>query len=125
VKAILDWELCTLGDPLADLGLLSVYWTEPGDTSVALIGQSPTMAPGFCTRAELISVYAQHSELDLGELPYYVAFGYWRLACILQGVYHRYQAGASAGDTSSVSSYPRHISGLAETAAAALSELSW
>src|ERR1700721_1957666 len=52
VKAILDWEICTLGDPLADLGLLMVYWTDPTDARAAL-GLSPTTAPGFSTRAEV------------------------------------------------------------------------
>jgi len=123
VKAILDWELCTLGDPLADLGLLLVYWSEPTDAFVALLGQAPTMAPGFCTRAELLEAYAERSSLDLTHLPYYLAFSYWRLGCILQGVYRRYQEGASAGDTSSVAGYPTHIEALATTAARALEEL--
>jgi len=123
VIAILDWELCTLGDPLADLGLLTVYWSEPTDDFNALLGQSPTMAPGFCTREELQAAYAAHSSLDLTTLPYYVAFSYWRLGCILQGVYRRYQEGAAAGDTSSVAGYPAHIAQLAEIAATALEEL--
>jgi len=116
VKAILDWELCTLGDPLADLALLMVYWSEPGDTVVALEGQAPTLAPGFGTRAEIMEEYQRQSDLDLSGLPYYTAFSYWRLACILQGVYRRYQEGASAGDDSSVASFPEHIGGLARAA---------
>jgi aminoglycoside phosphotransferase (APT) family kinase protein len=121
--AVLDWELCTLGDPLADLAVLLVYWTEPGDTVVALEGQSPTLAAGFSGRAELIDAYAASSPLELGALDYYVAFAYWRLACILQGVHFRYQAGASAGDDSSVDDFPTHIEGLAGAAAAALEGL--
>ena len=116
VKAILDWELCTLGDPLADLALLMVYWAEPGDAVVALEGQSPTLAPGFGTRAEIFEEYERQSDLDLSGLPYYTAFSYWRLACILQGVYRRYQEGASAGDDSSVDAFPEHIGGLARAA---------
>ena len=123
VRAILDWELCTLGDPLADLGLLLVYWAEPGDVTTALVGQAPTLAPGFSTRAEVLEAYAAKTELDLSELDYFVAFGFWRLACILQGVYRRYQEGASAGDTTSVDPLPEHIKLLAETASAALDEL--
>jgi aminoglycoside phosphotransferase (APT) family kinase protein len=121
--AILDWELCTLGDPLADLAVLLVYWTEPGDTVVALEGQSPTLAPGFSTRADLVAAYAAASPLALDELDFYVAFAYWRLACILQGVHFRYQAGASAGDDSSVDDFPSHIEGLAAAAAGALEAL--
>ena len=123
VIAILDWELCTLGDPLADLGLLLVYWSEPTDGFNALLGQAPTNAPGFSTRAELLEAYAANSSLDLTHLPYYVAFSYWRLGCILQGVYRRYQEGAGAGDTTSVDGFPDHIALLAETAAQALKEL--
>ena len=50
VRAILDWEICTLGDPMADLGVLLCYWTEPGDASATLLGAAPTTAPGFATR---------------------------------------------------------------------------
>ena len=53
VRAILDWEICTLGDPLADLGLLMVYWADPTD-AMAVLGLSPTTAPGFSTRAEVL-----------------------------------------------------------------------
>jgi aminoglycoside phosphotransferase (APT) family kinase protein len=124
VKAILDWEICTLGDPLADLGLLLDYWAEPDDDAVALLDQSPTIAPGFCTRAELLTAYADVSSLDLSQIDYYRAFGYWKLACILQGVYARYRAGARAGDESSVETFPDHIDHLAETAQAMLQTVS-
>jgi len=120
VRAILDWEICTLGDPLADVGLLMVYWAEPADSSVALLGQAPTMAPGFSTRAEVLDSYANASGLDLSKVAYYQAFGYWKLACILQGVFARYAAGAGAGDTGSVDAYPKHVALLAETAATTL-----
>ena len=56
VMAVLDWEICTLGDPLADLGLLMVYWSEPGDPYAALPGAATTLE-GFCTRAELVAEY--------------------------------------------------------------------
>ena len=56
VRAILDWEICTLGDPLADLGLLMVYWADPTD-EMAVLGLSPTTAPGFSTRAEVLERY--------------------------------------------------------------------
>jgi aminoglycoside phosphotransferase (APT) family kinase protein len=93
VLAVLDWELCTLGDPLADLGLLLVYWAEPGDTELPL-GTAPTTLPGFPTRAELAEAYAARSGRAVDELDYYQAFGYWKLAVILEGVYARYAAGA-------------------------------
>jgi aminoglycoside phosphotransferase (APT) family kinase protein len=117
VIAILDWEICTLGDPLADLGLLLVYWAEPTDASVALLGAAPTTAPGFSTRAEVLDAYAAATSLDVRDVAYYQAFGYWKLACILQGVFARYIAGAGAGDAGSVDAFPKHVALLAQTAA--------
>ena len=93
VRAVLDWELCTLGDPLADVGLLMVYWTEPGDETAALL-DAPTAAGGFPGRAELLDRYAAASGRDLSLVDYCVAFGYWKLACILEGVFARYVGGA-------------------------------
>jgi aminoglycoside phosphotransferase (APT) family kinase protein len=119
VKAILDWELCTLGDPLADVGLLLCYWTEPGDPAPALT-VAPTTAPGFAPRSEVLAHYAEASGRDLSAMPYYVAFGYWKLACILQGVYARYLGGAGAGDHTSVTGFPAHIRRLAERAQVSL-----
>jgi aminoglycoside phosphotransferase (APT) family kinase protein len=92
VLAVLDWELCTLGDPLADIGLLLVYWTEPDDPRPALL-DPPTTVPGFSTRDEIAALYAERSGRDLAGIDYYMAFGYWKLACILEGVYERYRAG--------------------------------
>jgi aminoglycoside phosphotransferase (APT) family kinase protein len=115
VRAVLDWEICTLGDPLADLGLLMVYWTEAGDEA-ALLGVTPTTVPGFPGRAEMRRRYQDASGRDLGRLDFYVAFGYWKLACILQGVYARYVGGAAAGDRSSIEGYATSIVRLAEMA---------
>jgi aminoglycoside phosphotransferase (APT) family kinase protein len=116
VRAILDWEICTLGDPLADIGILCDYWAEPGDVQVALMGAAPTTAPGFESRDQVRKVYETTSGLDCTELPYYQAFGYWKLACILQGVYARYAAGATAGDAGPVDGFPAHVVALAERA---------
>jgi aminoglycoside phosphotransferase (APT) family kinase protein len=93
VVAVLDWEICTLGDPMADLGLLMVYWTGPGDDPTAWTG-SATTAPGFLDRTELAHRYADVSGRDISELDFYVAFAFWKLACILEGVYARYVGGA-------------------------------
>lgn len=97
VIAVLDWELCTLGDPMADLGLLMVYWTEADDAFGALPG-SATALDGFPTRVELVAAYEAASGRTVTDLDYYVAFGYWKLACILEGVYARYKAGAMGND---------------------------
>jgi len=123
VKAILDWEICTLGDPMADLGMLLVYWAEPSDPTAALLGAAPTTAPGFATRDQVLHAYAANTDLDVSRVAYYQAFGYWKLACILQGVFARYSAGAAAGDQGSVAEFPTHIAMLAETAKQTLEQL--
>ncbi|MHB1517562.1 MAG: phosphotransferase family protein [Acidimicrobiales bacterium] len=116
VRAILDWEICTLGDPLADLGLLLVYWTEPEDADQSLVGVAPTAVPGFASRAELTDLYGAASGLDLAQLPYYRAFGFWKLACILQGVHARYAGGAAAGDRTGVDQFADHVQRLGQRA---------
>ncbi|MCU0269880.1 MAG: phosphotransferase family protein [Acidimicrobiales bacterium] len=93
LAAVLDWEICTLGDPLADVGLLMVYWADPDEGGMQGI-PSPTGVEGFPTRAELLARYAELSDLDLSGIDFYVAFGYWKLACIIEGVYARYVGGA-------------------------------
>jgi aminoglycoside phosphotransferase (APT) family kinase protein len=93
VLAVLDWELCTLGDPLADVGLLLVYWAEPGDQTLPL-GAAPTVMPGFPDRAAVAEAYATRSGRDLSRLDVYVAFASWKLAVILEGVVARHATGA-------------------------------
>ncbi|HEY4607727.1 MAG TPA: phosphotransferase family protein [Ilumatobacteraceae bacterium] len=92
VNAVLDWELCTLGDPLADLGYLGVYWND-GDEATAR-ANDPTPAGGFGSYADLVQRYALRTGRDVGGIGYYVAFGCWRLAVISEGVYSRYVHGA-------------------------------
>ena len=118
VRAVLDWELCTLGDPLADVGLLLVYWTEAGEDAPPL-GSAPTALPGFPSRAELAGAYAGRSGRDLGELAFYLAFGYWKLAVILEGVLARHQAGAYGGDVGTWPAFEVAVTRLADQALAA------
>lgn len=122
VRAILDWEICTLGDPLADLGVLLCYWAEQDDATATLLGVAPTTADGFATRDQVLQSYAHHTDLDVSNVAYYQAFGYWKLACILQGVFARYSAGAAGGDQGSVAEFPTHIAMLAETAKSTLED---
>ena len=101
VAAVLDWELSTLGDPLADLGLLYVYWPEAADGASregTLAVASVTMMPGFPTRAELFERYAQRTGRDLSALPWYVGFGAFKLAVVCAGVAARGRAGAMIGE---------------------------
>jgi aminoglycoside phosphotransferase (APT) family kinase protein len=92
INAVLDWELCTLGDPLADLGYLGVYWYD-GTTSTARTND-PTPAGGFPAFADLVERYARRTGRDASGIDFYVAFGCWRLAVISEGVYARYLHGA-------------------------------
>ena len=106
-------------DDLADVGLLMVYWTDPGDDA-ALLGVTPTTVAGFPSRAEMRDRYAATSGRDLDHLDFYVAFGYWKLACIIQGVYARYVGGGAAGDRSSVDDFGHSVVRLAEMAQSSL-----
>jgi aminoglycoside phosphotransferase (APT) family kinase protein len=91
VAAVVDWELCTLGDPLADVGTLMAYW--PDSAADTALGLPANLAPGFPDRAALAARYAEASGRDLSDLGYYLALGYWKLAIILEGVYSRYLGG--------------------------------
>jgi aminoglycoside phosphotransferase (APT) family kinase protein len=91
ITAVLDWELCTLGDPLADLGYLGVYWSGPEREPRH---NDPTSLPGFPTFDEIVARYADLTGRDVSNIGYYVAFSAWKLAVISEGVYARYQAGA-------------------------------
>jgi len=91
IAAVLDWELCTLGDPLADVGYLLNSWIAPGEVEEDL---TPTAAGGFADRTQLTERYAAATGRDLSDIDYYRAFSHWRLAAIGQGVYKRYLVGA-------------------------------
>ena len=101
LRAVLDWELCTLGDTLADLGWVVAWWAEPGEDSTHLRRNVPSLADGFGTRAELVERYAERSGADVSRLDFFVALAYWKLAAISEGVHARYRAGVM-GDASGV-----------------------
>lgn len=96
VAAVLDWELCTLGDPMADVGYLMNDWAPPGSEGVQLTG-SPTSAGGFPSRERMMERYAELTGRDTSLVPYYRAFQAWRLAAIGEGVLARYLKGVMAG----------------------------
>jgi aminoglycoside phosphotransferase (APT) family kinase protein len=119
VAAVVDWELCTLGDPLADVGLLMVYWPERGengDEGPIALGQPANLAPGFPTREQLRARYAERSGRDLSQLDFFVALGYWKLAIILEGVYARYAAGQYGEVDPGIEHFARLVERLAEAA---------
>ncbi len=117
VAAVVDWELCTLGDPLADVGLLMAYWPERGQgEDVVALGMPANLAPGFPTQAEIATRYAERSGRDLSDLDFYVALGYWKLAIILEGVYARYAAGGYGKVDEGIHAFARLVERLAEEA---------
>jgi len=100
VAAVLDWEMCTLGDPLADLGILLVYWSQADDGPERLssaVAPAATVLPGFPTRREVAQAYGAASGLNLDPLPWYVAFGFFKLAVVCAGIAARVAAGAMVG----------------------------
>ena len=101
VVAVFDWEMSTIGDPLADVGWMLAMWPQADDPPVyhaALEPILPTTAPGFFTRAELAAAYARRTGRDLTHLDYYTVFGLFKLAVIIEGINARYLAGETRGE---------------------------
>jgi len=94
ISAILDWEMCTLGDPLMDLGTSLGYWTVAGDPDFMKQGlPSPTVMPGNPTRTEIVQQYATKSGRNIDHLTFYYAYGLFKIAVIAQQIYYRYKHG--------------------------------
>ncbi|MFI6788144.1 phosphotransferase family protein [Nonomuraea sp. NPDC050383] len=100
IMAVVDWEMSTLGDPLADLGLTLTYWQDPGDEERASIpvAGDVTLAPGFLSAAEFAAHYAKASGRDIPDLGFYVAFGNFKLAVIVEGIHARFRQGKTVGE---------------------------
>ena len=122
VAAVVDWELCTLGDPLADVGLLLVYWSEPGDEFMPLFAPA-TSAPGFPSRDNVKARYAERSGRDLSRVDFFVALGYWKLAIILEGVYARYSGGQYGRTDEGFEEFAKIVERLAQAADEAASKM--
>lgn len=98
VAAVVDWEMSTLGDPLTDIGLFCTYWAAMGsETPIPLSLTDDAPAP-FPSTNDLINSYADASGLDMTDLPWYVAFGCFKLAVILEGIHYRHTLGKTVGD---------------------------
>lgn len=95
VRGIVDWELCTLGDPLADLGGLLAYWPRPGDEPC--VPQGPSMLEHFSSREELVETYARETGRDVEPVHFWQAQAYWKIAIIIEGVRLRAAAGQTQG----------------------------
>jgi aminoglycoside phosphotransferase (APT) family kinase protein len=100
VAAVLDWELSTLGDPLADLATMMSYWHDPGDVERGLIPVSAglTDKPGFPSAATLAAAYAERTGRDLRNLSFYLGLAWMKLAVICEGVHARYLGGQTVGE---------------------------
>ncbi len=94
IVAILDWEMCTVGDPLIDLGLLLCYWPQADDPELFTGSlRSVTMLPGWMKRADIVERYTQCSGRDLSNIAYYHTFAVFKLAVVIQQIYYRYHVG--------------------------------
>jgi aminoglycoside phosphotransferase (APT) family kinase protein len=96
VLAVVDWEMATLGDPLADLGLMCLYW-DPACRPVLGDQHPPSANPGFGTPDDLAHRYSELSGRDVGRLSFYRALAYYKLAVIAEGIHARYLAGNTVG----------------------------
>src|ERR1700677_2630963 len=94
IIGVLDWEMCTLGDPLTDLGTALAYWADPQDPEeFQEIRSAPTTLPGPLTRAQLVERYAAATGRDTREMVFYLAFARFKIAVIIQQIYYRYAEG--------------------------------
>lgn len=113
VAAVLDWELCTLGDVLADVGYLLNNWVQPGEASLRGATDYPTMHGGFTTRQALIEAYSERTGFEVTRVDYYRAFQNWRLAAIVEGVLARYLKGVMVDDSVDTDLYRVQVENLA------------
>ncbi len=118
IRAVLDWEISALGDPLMDLGNTLAYWTEAGDPeSMRALARQPSHAPGMMNRAQVLEYYAQKTGRDVSNFSFYYAYGIWRLAVILQQIYYRFYHGQTknaafanfAEGVNGLGQYCRHV----------------
>ena len=94
VIGVLDWEMATVGDPLMDLGNALAYWVQADDDAVTLkTRKQPTHLPGMLTRKEVIAYYGAKTGRDVGDFDFYIVYGLFRLAVIIQQIYYRYYHG--------------------------------
>jgi aminoglycoside phosphotransferase (APT) family kinase protein len=94
VEAVFDWDMCTLGDPLCDLGTLLASWMEAGEgLSGATAGTMPSNVPGFLTRRAAVERYGARRGIDVSTVPYYYVFGLFKIGVVLQQIFHRYHLG--------------------------------
>ncbi len=97
VAAVLDWEMSTLGDPLADVGLFLLYWGQ-SEAQIIATGQAIDEQAGFASRDEVVELYAKETGRDVDNLDFYVVFAFYKLAIIVEGIAARYRMGKTLGE---------------------------
>lgn len=118
--AVMDWDMCTRGDPLADLGYVLNYWVEPGDPEEwRAVASMPTWQEGFPSRAEAIAHYAARTGFDLSPIGWHQIFAVFKLAVIIQQIYIRFIRGQTQDQR--FSTYGERVLGLTAKAAALMS----
>ncbi|HYL97959.1 MAG TPA: phosphotransferase family protein [Blastocatellia bacterium] len=116
VVAVLDWEMCTVGDPLADMGLLLCYWAEKGDPIARQESISPvTVEPGWLTRARMTELYGKKTGRNLKRIAFYEVFALFKIAVVLQQIYIRYHRGQTHDER--FKDFDKRVLGLAQAAA--------
>jgi aminoglycoside phosphotransferase (APT) family kinase protein len=95
LRAILDWEMATIGDPLADIGYMMIHWVQPDDPPSRFALHSVTRHPGFPTRRQLVARYEQLSGRSVGELDWYVTLALWKATVFMEGNYKRAVSGST------------------------------
>ncbi len=121
VAAVLDWELCTLGDVLADVGYLLNNWVQPDEAAATGATAFATALGGFSTREELVERYCEKTGFEVGNVNYYRAFQNWRLAAIVEGVLSRYLKGVMADADADTNAFRTQVDGLCAQAVELLS----
>jgi len=117
VAAVLDWELCALGDVMVDLGFLINNWDEPADSAPSIwMQEAPTRAGGFPSRADVVARYARKTGFEIADLDYYRAFAYWRIAIIGEGIKRRYETGALGENRADIHAIDTRVRGRAALA---------
>jgi aminoglycoside phosphotransferase (APT) family kinase protein len=117
IAAVVDWEISTLGDPLADVAYALNSWVDPGDPVSP--GTDPvTLAPGFPTRAELAARYGERTGVDVSQLDYYTAFNSWKSIAIVDGVLARYLKGQKSAEGVDLAAMKRRIDAMVDVTVA-------
>lgn len=122
VAAVVDWEISTLGDPLADLAYALNFFPDPTD-AIPIAPEAATAVPGFPTRMQMAQRYAERTGRDLSKIDYYFGFNRWKSACIVHGVYARYMQGQKSSDGIDLPHMKTRIEGALTMAEQAVSRL--